>query len=1386
MMWKRKALRGVSLALGILTVAWLTFPIVIVAQEVPECTIWVQPGESIQKAIDQAPEGAVICLSPGTYEENLVIEKSLTLRGEGENPDEVRITGAMEDHPVIQIESEREIEVEIENLAISDAKGRSADGIKVAGKVRVLIKNVYISDNWWYGLSVGGEARLTLIDSSVSQNHISGLLVDGTGQVEVRDSRFADNKAFGVIVMSGDAQIKGTNNAFHGNGADLGGFASASLRAPLALQTDRDQLSVPEDVASLQEAIDAIAPGGTITISAGTFTEGVTIWKPVMIQGAGPKETVLTALPERHVVISILAEAEQVTLTGLTVAESDGQGLAIYGQDVALRNVRVIDNDRWGLWAGGTATVSLQGSTVSSNWVGVLIESSARVDMTGCTVDGNRTGLAAGGSALVVLQDSTISANEDGLWVGSSAQLSLQNCTVSGNGGDGLTVAGSAQVTLTGSTVSHNWSDGLEVSGSAQVTIIDSVISSNWWNGLDVCGSPNVTLTECAISDNGYSGLAVRESAEMTVGNSTISGNEYGFEIDDSAVVTIVDSTICDSLYDGIIVNRAAELSLVGSTISNNEYEGLEVWGTATVTVQDCHFLNNEGFGIVVRSGAVQISGTNNVFRGNGADLGGFAPASLRAPVVPQSDRDQLAVPEDYPRLQEAIDAIVPGGTITVSAGTFVEGVTIWKSVMIKGAGPDKTILKGLPDGKVIVLVLAEVERVHLQDLKIAGSERDGLVVYGSDVTLQNVKVCDNRWDGLEVWGGAEVTVRDCTMSGNADGIDVRNSATLILENCTITDNRNNGLFVFDSAVVALANATISGSAYGLAVGGSAQVVAQSMTISDSGFDGVRADDSAQLSLINCTISNNGSEGVDVSDEARVTVKECSVFDNGSDGLGVSGSSQVNVKSSLISDNAGNGINCKEEAVVHIQDSHILRNAGYGVSAHLPDCVEDYYSSSLKFAGEVSGSGNTIPGPDEPDGNQKSAVCPDSLSFLQEGAARSEGDQVTTSQAAEANLADLVTGNTAFAFNLYQNLSQEGGNLFFSPYSISLALAMTYAGARSTTEEQMAETLHFTKLGQDRLHPAFNALALELASRGGVPSLAKETEKGKRFQLNIANALWGQDGYGFLPDFTALLETRYSAGLRLADFISAPEDARRDINDWVYRKTSEKIDNLLPTGSITPLTRLVLANAIYFNASWLSPFEKEATQSGSFHLLNGDQVTVPMMKQEHGFRYAKGDDYQAIELPYFGEQVSMLILLPAASSFEKFDRSLDAKELALIIEGLKFETVDLTMPKFRLTSEFSLADTLAQLGMPDAFTGAADFSGMDGTRDLFIGHVAHKAFVSIDEAGTEATAATAVVVDWRGVSPSPIPVIIDRPFIFLIRDIETGTILFIGRVMDPS
>ncbi len=380
-----------------------------------------------------------------------------------------------------------------------------------------------------------------------------------------------------------------------------------------------------------------------------------------------------------------------------------------------------------------------------------------------------------------------------------------------------------------------------------------------------------------------------------------------------------------------------------------------------------------------------------------------------------------------------------------------------------------------------------------------------------------------------------------------------------------------------------------------------------------------------------------------------------------------------------------------------------------------------------------------------------------------------------------ADKASLVEGNSAFAFELYQELRGEQGNLFYSPYSISAALAMTYAGARCETEQQIADTLHFI-LKQERLHPAFNWLDAELAKRGE----GAEGKDGKGFRLNIANAIWGQEGYEFLPKFLDVLAENYGAGVRFMDFVNEAEKSRLAINQWVSDQTEGRIEDLIPPDAIDQLTRLVLTNAIYFNAAWAIPFDEKMTADRPFYLLDGGQVTVPMMEKRGSFfGYAKREGFQAVELPYDGGELSMIILLPALGNFDAFEAELDAQQVSNIISGLQPTQVDLTMPKFEFDSKFSLKDTLAWMGMPIAFTLDADFSGMAGNPDLLISDVIHKAFVSVDEAGTEAAAATAVVIELTGVIQS-VEVSLDRPFIFLIRDIETGAILFVGRVLNPA
>ena len=381
------------------------------------------------------------------------------------------------------------------------------------------------------------------------------------------------------------------------------------------------------------------------------------------------------------------------------------------------------------------------------------------------------------------------------------------------------------------------------------------------------------------------------------------------------------------------------------------------------------------------------------------------------------------------------------------------------------------------------------------------------------------------------------------------------------------------------------------------------------------------------------------------------------------------------------------------------------------------------------------------------------------------------------------DLDQLAAGNRAFALDLYQRLEAREGNLFYSPFSISSALAMTYAGAEGKTAEEMAEVFHFL-MEEDRLHPAFNALDqyLESLADQEIPE-----DMGEAFQLNIANAIWGQKDFQFENDFMDILAVNYGAGLRLLDYVLEPEKSRIEINNWVSDQTKDKIQDLIPQGAINSDTRLVLSNAIYFIATWLEPFEETLTEDGVFYGLGGEEIITPMMSlsSDASFPYYQGEGFQAVELPYVGGQVSMLVLVPDQGQFSSFEESLNAEKLDGIIGNLAYQPMYLNFPKFEFETEISLANILAEMGMPSAFSDAADFSGMTGTRDLFISDVFHKAFVSVDEEGTEAAAATAVEMSVTSAPENPIQLVVDHPFVFLIRDTQTNSILFMGRVVEP-
>jgi serpin B len=376
----------------------------------------------------------------------------------------------------------------------------------------------------------------------------------------------------------------------------------------------------------------------------------------------------------------------------------------------------------------------------------------------------------------------------------------------------------------------------------------------------------------------------------------------------------------------------------------------------------------------------------------------------------------------------------------------------------------------------------------------------------------------------------------------------------------------------------------------------------------------------------------------------------------------------------------------------------------------------------------------------------------------------------------------LVDGNNTFACDIYAKLKSNPGNLFYSPFSISQALAMTYAGAKGNTEIQMADVLHFAK-GQELTHKAFNKLDLSLSSE------TKSTETSPDgFKLNVANSIWAQKEETWQKEFLDTVKTCYGAGIHSVDFVTAFEEIRGRINKWVEAKTNDKIKDLLKPGTLGPDTRMVLVNAIYFLGKWTSKFEKEATYDQDFTKPDKTSKKIPMMHQSSQFEYMESDGFKALQMGYLDCEIAMLVILPELDRYGEIESQLTSQKLKEITDQLKYHEVDLAIPKVKMDDQFSLADTLKEMGMTDAFNELADFSTMSGQKNLYISDVIHKAFVAIDEDGTEAAAATAVIM--REMSAAPVEdtksFIADHPFVFLIRDKKSGSILFIGRIVDPG
>ncbi|MBS3820882.1 MAG: serpin family protein [Phycisphaerae bacterium] len=405
------------------------------------------------------------------------------------------------------------------------------------------------------------------------------------------------------------------------------------------------------------------------------------------------------------------------------------------------------------------------------------------------------------------------------------------------------------------------------------------------------------------------------------------------------------------------------------------------------------------------------------------------------------------------------------------------------------------------------------------------------------------------------------------------------------------------------------------------------------------------------------------------------------------------------------------------------------------------------------------------------------------LFFLAQAIDAPAGEQRKPPPPLTDNARTLAGGNAAFAMDLYAKLRSQEGNLFLSPHSISTALGMTYAGSRGDTASQMRDVLHF-ELDQGQLHPSFKNLTAHLQAR----------EKEGELELRVANGLWGQKGLTFVKEFVQCVKEHHDAELHAVDLQHSTEKVRQTINAWVEEQTKGKIKDLFQQRVLDDVTALVLVNAIYFKGNWDRPFEKRATREAPFTLLTGKKIDVPMMQKEDEFGFLDKKTFKVVQLPYAGGDLAMVILLPNKSDgLPELEKSLTLDQVTGCLGKLSHRDVNVYLPRFRMSSMFRLDETLRQMGMKDLFSKEkADLSGLlkpaQVEGPVYIQAVVHKAFVDVNEEGTEAAAATGVAVTAEAASISMPPVIFraDHPFVFMIRDRQSDSILFMGRVVDPT
>lgn len=417
----------------------------------------------------------------------------------------------------------------------------------------------------------------------------------------------------------------------------------------------------------------------------------------------------------------------------------------------------------------------------------------------------------------------------------------------------------------------------------------------------------------------------------------------------------------------------------------------------------------------------------------------------------------------------------------------------------------------------------------------------------------------------------------------------------------------------------------------------------------------------------------------------------------------------------------------------------------------------------LGACGDDDDSPDTTPTPGEPAG----------IELLQSSLARVAAEPSQAESAAQSL--------NQFAFDLYRQVrAEEDGNVVFSPYSVATALAMTRNGAAGQTLDEMTSVLY----AGDDYDLSMNALDQAFTGRAGDYEVGENTVT---VEIETANQLWGQREFPFETTFLDVIAQNFGAGLRIVDFIGDTEGSRQAINQWVSDRTRDRIPELIPEGIITVDTRLVLTNAVYLKAPWMWPFDEDGTEKGDFTLLDGSAIQADLMHVIAQVPYTEGDGFRAVELPYADGSLAMLVVVPDEGSFEDVSSAFDATMLDAVAGELQTAQVTLRLPKWEFRTQASLKDALSEMGMPTAFEGGiADFTRMSSAGDqLYISAVVHEAFIAVDEEGTEAAAATAVIIGETS-APEAVELTVDRPFMFFLRDRETGATIFIGQVTNPA